>query len=99
MDPIQSLDWGTYYWFRTQRHEGELDLGPIMRILNALANELVLVVIALAVLGLLLQQRKHRAALVFLGSIALAVGAAHGIASLVNRPWPLAAEGDSMVAS
>ncbi len=96
MDPIQGLDWGTYYWFLTQRNSG-FSLEPVMEGLNALGNELVLAAVALATLGLLLKQGNtrraglHRAG-IFLASIVLSLGVILAVKFLVHRPRPADAD-------
>ena len=92
MDPIQGLDWGTYYWFLTQRNHKIPQIDFLLGILNNLGGVLFLAILALLVMVFLLSQGNKRGAGVFLGILGLAWIVILGVQFLVDRPLPNAGE-------
>lgn len=99
MDPIQGIDYGTYYWFRNLRLNGPLNLEPIMVFLNQLGNNPVLGILSLAVLLLVVNRGGNRAGIVFIANIVLAYLVVEGAKFLVDRPRPVEAEMDGLFSS
>ncbi|MBM4070222.1 MAG: phosphatase PAP2 family protein [Planctomycetes bacterium] len=89
MDPIQGLDWGAYYWFRTQR---ELHLPAVEILLTILAH--LAMPVTLGLLGVcnlvwFWRAGNRRAAFVFVGSVVVALGILFGTQLAVQRLPPL----------
>lgn len=92
MDPIQGLDWGTYYWFRTQRGLGIAALDWFMSVLNNLGSPLFLGLLAIFVTTALLRRKNTRGAIAFGVSVVAAWGCVLGLRVLVARLRPADAE-------
>src|SRR5437867_887852 len=96
MDPIHGLDWGTYYFFRSQRIEWGLgraaNIQPVMLVGRELGSYLALGAVALVVFIILCRRAWPRVPLTFVVMAVLAVGLAEGLKRLVRRPRPPDAE-------
>jgi undecaprenyl-diphosphatase len=92
MNPIQGIDFGTYYWFRNLRNTAAFDLSPVMQFLSRLGDHTVVATLTLACLALLLVRRRFRAAGVIIGIVTCAVLMGEGLKMIVRRPRPADAE-------
>lgn len=92
MDPIQGLDWGAYYWFRTQRNLGIAAVDWLLTALANMASIPFLTILAVLVALGLWRRKNRRGAAVFLASTVVAVGILVVLQIVVHRPTTADAE-------